>query len=182
MLTGMMACTGPSTGEEKVIPFPEALEGAGVVQSRITDIQTQAIVLGNGDMNALLWEDAGVLRMRVSKNDIWDARINTSKDPELFQVDIRNRTWGGGVRYVPSFWDQPYPQPHCAAVISIDTPGKLTSLDKENDSSYWNAQLDLRRAAVMLEGKQNEQIVVRTLAQQNTFLILGPGMVFLDYR
>ena len=80
------------------IPFSEALNSARINLSGITEINTEAVVLGTGDMNALLWEDKGELRMRITKNDIWDARINTSKDPELLQMDIKNRTWEGGAK------------------------------------------------------------------------------------
>jgi len=84
------------------------------------------------------------------------------------------------VRYVPSFWDQNYPQPHCAAVISITARGNGTPSDEKDESSSWNAHLDLRRAAVMLDGNQKQQVVIRNLARRNVFLIEGPGMVTLE--
>ena len=101
------------------IPFPAVLDSAGVVESKITDIHTEALVLGNGDVNALLWQRGGSLCLRVTKNDIWDARIDTSWDPELMTMDIGNRTWKGGARRVPSWHGTPYPIPRCAAVVVI---------------------------------------------------------------
>lgn len=103
-------------------PFPAALAQAAVEQSQITDIQRQALVLGNGDVVGLLWERNGTLCMRVSKNDIWDARVDTSQDVPLMNVDVPNNTWSGG-GYPPS-WKKPYPQPRCAAVVCIGAPGK----------------------------------------------------------
>jgi hypothetical protein len=76
-----------------VFPGPNA---AAVVESRIADLKREALVLGNGDLNALMWERDGALCLRVTKNDIWDARIDTSRDPELMTMDIGNRTWQGG--------------------------------------------------------------------------------------
>ena len=101
------------------IPFPAALDAAAVRQDRIDDIRRRAIVLGNGDLNALLWEGGGCLRMRVTKNDLWDARIDTSKDPDLLKMDIRARKWSGGTRAPASWHKHPYPQPRCAAVVVI---------------------------------------------------------------
>jgi hypothetical protein len=110
------------------IPFPAALDAAAVRQDRIHDIARRALVLGNGDLNALLWERAGALRMRVTKNDLRDARIDTSQDPPLLQMDIRRRTWKGGTGAPASWRKHPYPQPRCAAVVTIGqtTPGALT--------------------------------------------------------
>ena len=67
----------PANAEE--IPFPAALDAAAVVQSRISDIHREALVLGNGDLIGLLWERNGTLCLRVAKNDMWDARIDTSR-------------------------------------------------------------------------------------------------------
>ncbi len=119
MVCLLMAMAGNTAFGAGDIPFPDALDSAVVVESTMTDIGTEALVLGNGDLNALLWERNGSLRMRVSKNDIWDARIDTSQDPELLRMDIKNRTWKGGAGTVPSWSNYPYPQPRCAAEIVI---------------------------------------------------------------
>ncbi len=115
------------------IPFPDALDSAAVVESKITDIRREALVLGNGDLNALLWERAGSLCLRVTKNDIWDARIDTSRDPDLMTMDIRNRTWEGGTSKVPSWHGTPYPIPRCAAVVVVGEPGA-----PESASGSWS--------------------------------------------
>ena len=107
------------SAEAAEIPFPSALDAAEVVESRITDLKREALVLGNGDLNALLWERDGTLCLRVTKNDIWDARIDTSRDPDLMTMDISKRTWRGGANRVPSWHGTPYPIPRCAAVIVI---------------------------------------------------------------
>jgi len=106
-----------SVAAEAGPPFPAALDQAAVVESRISDINREALVLGNGDLTALLWERNGRLCLRLSKNDIWDARVDTSQDPPLLKVDVPNQKWSGG-GYPPS-WRKPYPQPRCAAVVRI---------------------------------------------------------------
>lgn len=118
LLAGALATfAGLTSASAEEIPFPAALEEAAVVQSRISDIQREALMLGNGDLQGLLWERNGTLRLRVSKNDIWDARVDTSEDLPLMKVDVANQTWSGG-SYPPS-WKKPYPQPRCAAVVRI---------------------------------------------------------------
>ena len=99
--------------------YPAALRGAAVTQDRLDDIGSRALVLGNGDLNALLWEDRGALCLRVTKNDLWDARIDTSGDPPLLKMDLRNRTWRGGANKPVSWHKFPYPQPRCAAQVYI---------------------------------------------------------------
>jgi len=101
------------------IPYPAALDAAAVVESRIADINREALVLGNGDLIGLLWQRSGTLCLRIAKNDIWDARVDTSQDVPLMKVDVPNNKWSGG-GYPPS-WKKPYPQPRCAAVVTIGT-------------------------------------------------------------
>jgi hypothetical protein len=78
---------------DSVPPYPQALDAATVTQDRLDDVGRNALVLGNGDLNALLFSRGHTLRMRVTKNDIWDARIDTSRDPDLLRMDLRKRTW-----------------------------------------------------------------------------------------
>jgi hypothetical protein len=100
------------------IPYPVALDAAAVVESRIADLNREALYIGNGDVNALLWERGGTLCLRVAKNDVWDARIDTSQDPPMLKVDLPNQTWSGGGGGVPS-WGQPYPSPRTAAIVRL---------------------------------------------------------------
>ncbi|MHB8897394.1 MAG: glycosyl hydrolase family 95 catalytic domain-containing protein [Thermoguttaceae bacterium] len=123
-------------------PFPAALAAAAVEESEITDIQRQALVLGNGDLVGLLWERGGSLCMRLSKNDLWDARVDTSEDAPLMRVDVPGGTWSGG-SYPPS-WKKPYPQPRCAAVVRIGgQPGEAgawRSIRAQGEVNEWLRQ------------------------------------------
>jgi hypothetical protein len=114
----------PAAAQAAAIPHPVALAAAAVEQKQISDPGREALVLGNGDLNALLWEKNGALRLRVTKNDIWDARINTADDPPLLRMNIRERQWAGGAG-APASWHQyPYPQPRCAAEVVIGRPSR----------------------------------------------------------
>ena len=87
----MLAFASALPASAAEIPFPAALDAAAVVQSRIADINREALVLGNGDLIGLLWERNGTLCLRVAKNDIWDARVDTSQDVPLMKVDVPNQ-------------------------------------------------------------------------------------------
>ncbi len=147
---------GVAVSAGETIPYPAALDAAAVSESRLANLNSEALVLGNGDLNALLWERNGALCLRVAKNDIWDARVDTSQDPPLMKVDVANNKWSGG-GYPPS-WKKPYPRPHCAAVIRIGSAG--------SEAANQSAQLDLRRACATVDS-----ITVRVLADRNAFLI-----------
>jgi len=168
----LISCIRWAAGPVENIPFPDALEAATVAESNITDIGREALVLGNGDLNALLWDRDGTLCLRVTKNDIWDARIDTSKDPDLLQMDIKNRTWKGGTGAVPSWRKHPYPQPVCAGEVVIQGP-------QSKRMSITEARLDLRHAVASVRTSGDVEFKVRILADRNVLLIEGPGTVCL---
>jgi hypothetical protein len=107
---------------EADIPYPEALEAASINEASLSDLSREALLVGNGDLNGLFYERDGSLCLRISKNDIWDARVDTSKDPQMLKVNVTNHTWTGG-GHNPSY-DKPYPTPRTAAIINIGSPGK----------------------------------------------------------
>jgi hypothetical protein len=150
----------------ETVPFSSEIDGAAVTQDRLDDLGNRGLPLGNGDLNALLWDRDGVPCLRVTKTDIWDARIDTSEDPPLLKVDVRNRKWSGGTGHVPSWSNHPYPQARCAAVVTIGLPGK---------DRITSARLDLRRAVATANAT-----TVRVLADRNVILIDSPAPVSLE--
>jgi len=106
-----------SSGEE--VPFPEALEAANVSLSSMADPHREGLIVGNGDLYGIVWERNGVLTMRVTKNDIWDARVDTSKDGDLPRVDVATGKITGPKGAPPSY-KLPYPHPCCAAALRLD--------------------------------------------------------------
>jgi hypothetical protein len=163
------------------VPYPAALDAAAVTQDRLDDVNRRAVVLGNGDLQALVWEDRGGICLRVSKNDLWDARVDTSEDPPLLRVDVPNQRWSGG-GYPPS-WRKPYPHPCCAAVVRIGRAEAAPPPGEGQAASgllVREARLDLRRAAACLTDRSGRRTTVRALADRNAFLIEGPGDVSLE--
>jgi hypothetical protein len=39
----------------QLIPYPDALDSASIVQSSIDNLDTEAMMVGNGDINALIY-------------------------------------------------------------------------------------------------------------------------------
>jgi hypothetical protein len=154
-------CTSGSLAAEAGLPYPAALDAAAVIESRLTDINSEALVLGNGDLSGLLWDRNGVLCLRVTKSDVWDARVDTSQDPPMLQVDIPSQTWKGGSSSPPSY-SKPYPQPRCAAIIRLGDSAK---------AGVWQN--------IRAMGKVNEW-----LRQGDTGIMAveGPGAASVGYR
>ncbi len=109
-------------GEDAKIPFPAALKDADVALSSMASGQRESLILGNGDLYGIVWQRDGGLVMRVTKNDIWDARIDTSEDPPLPKVDVVANSVSGAVHAPPSY-RRPYPHPRCAAALRIGAAG-----------------------------------------------------------
>ena len=61
------------------IPYPDALADANVTVTSLANGNADGLLLGNGDLYGLVWERGGELIMRVTKNDIWDARLTPPK-------------------------------------------------------------------------------------------------------
>ena len=76
------------------IPFPMALDEAAVVQERLDDVLDNSLILGNGDINALLFATRAGLTLNLTKNDVWDARVDSSAEKPLLKVDIAAHRMG----------------------------------------------------------------------------------------
>jgi hypothetical protein len=108
-----VSITGCSLANAANVPFPEALEDASVSLSSMSDGQGESLMLGNGDLYGIVWEKDGGLFMRITKNDIWDARVDTSHDGPVPKVDVATGKLSGSTGAPPSY-GKPYPQPRCA--------------------------------------------------------------------
>ena len=148
------------------IPYPEALNEAAIVQSSIDNLDKKAMIVGNGDINALIYAKNDELVMHLAKNDVWDARLITEKDPPLLKVDVEKHSFTGGGR--PASWNHPYPTQTPPALIRIHAIGEVTQ-----------AKIDLKRglASVVAGG---HRITVRALAQKNVYTIETDRRVSLE--
>jgi hypothetical protein len=126
------------------------------------------LILGNGDLYGIVWEKNNGLFMRVTKNDIWDARIDTSKDGELPRVDIANNRITGSKGAPPSY-KLPFPQPRCAAALRLGPAPKPM-----------RAHLDIKKASVSVNSAALQDTTIRILHDRNVILINSPHAVALE--
>jgi len=123
-LASALLCSDAASGQPAgTPPFPAALKDADVSLASMADAHAESLIVGNGDLYGIVWDSGSGLTMRVTKNDIWDARVDTSKDPPLPRVNVRTGKVSGALRAPPSY-RHPYPQPRCAAVIRLGPAGK----------------------------------------------------------
>ena len=61
--------------------------------------------------------------MRITKNDVWDARLDTSNDSELPTVDLATGEITNPRNRLPSLKEHKYPQPRCAAELRLGRIG-----------------------------------------------------------
>ncbi len=167
-LLSLLCCCSGLAGDS--IPFAESLREANVTLDTMKDGQRESLILGNGDLYGIVWEKDGGLFMRVTKNDIWDARVDTSEDGELPRVDIASGRVSGPKGAPPSY-AKPYPQPRCAAALRIGPKGS---------SGQHNAHLDLLRARVAIKSPGRGDTTLRVLHDRNVLLIDSSHAVTLE--
>ena len=114
------------------IPYAKALDASAISQEKLAGSSQHALLLGNGDINALLFAGGRNLVLRLTKNDVWDARLETSNDPplpalkrikELAAGEWKNRGWilpeGYKLEGPDGYHAKPYPCPRVCADLQI---------------------------------------------------------------
>ena len=163
---------------------------AAIKQNTLHSISDNSLIIGNGDLNGVVYSQGENIIIRIVKNDILDARIDTSKDPELLKIDIKNRKLSRDVNISPSSWDNPYPCPILCGEIIIGEPplvknkfSKFLSLFKKQQHPAYCSELNIRSAAVKVDFQSemlNEQIEVRLLADKNAILVKTKQQIHLE--
>jgi len=118
----------------QMIPFSEALDDASISVERLDDILEYALLIGNGDINALVYTDSGNVEIVLTKNDVWDARLETTLDPPLPTLkrikELGRGTWSDRGQVLPegvawegpdSYHANPYPCPRACARLILGT-------------------------------------------------------------
>ena len=83
LLSVLLSLADALEADEPVIAYPNALDAAAVSVKHLGSILEDALIVGNGDVNALVYTEAGQLRIKLTKNDVWDARFDAKLDPPL---------------------------------------------------------------------------------------------------
>ncbi|MCL2118664.1 MAG: hypothetical protein FWH27_09600 [Planctomycetaceae bacterium] len=133
-----MLSTVPLKAQDGAIPFPDAVRDAAVVQSGSLDFLENALILGNGDINALLASRMGNIQVRLTKNDVIDARVDTSQDLPPIKIDVKNQKIIGTLQGIGPSWDNPYPTPRVCAILHVGPRENDASPDSTGNGQWRN--------------------------------------------
>ncbi len=174
LLAGVISCTGLTTGKDQDVPFREALEAAAVIQSPMAAEIPGSMILGNGDLNGILWIKKGRLRFSITKNDACDGRHVTANDPDMCTIDVKNRKWNvpPGAGFPPS-WSTPYPTPLICGYVDFSGD------EAANPAIPFQSRLDLTRAVGTVTNARGMKVISRVLADRNVVLFESEGSVVL---
>ena len=138
LLAAALAAVGVARAAAPAIPFPKALDAAAIEADTLESILDDALLIGNGDVNALLHTDGGNLVLRLTKNDVWDARIDTSNDPPLLKIDVKTGKFTGPVHGPMPSWNKPYPCPRpCGLVVLGEARPGWRRIRAEGRTNSW---------------------------------------------
>ncbi len=150
------------------IPFRAALHKADVTLTEMKDGCREGMIIGNGDLYGLVWDRDGELFLRMTKNDIWDARVDTSEDGPMPRVDIAAGTVTGKRGDTPS-WKKLYPQPRCAVGVRLGLVPQP-----------FRGDLNLEKAVVTIGTQDSPRTEMRVLYDRNVLLVKSPHVVSLE--
>ncbi len=148
----------------KQIPYVDIIERAKIETNSLQSPTMEALIQGNGDIHSLVYAQGNQIILRLAKNDVYDARIDTEDDPELAKIDIATGKTSRELTIPPS-WDKPYPLSINFANITIDYSGSQ------------HAVIDILRSNTNIN---NDEIVIRPLLQDNVYHIQTKQKVTLS--
>jgi hypothetical protein len=152
-----------SYAHSKEIPYLEALNRAKVELQDLSHISQKGLIVGNGELNAIVYSSGNEIRLRLSKNDCWDMRIETKDNAPLPTVNVAEQTFTGEQGKGQPSWEQ---YVHPTALPCADV-----CLTAAKDQISWkSAKLDLAKAIVTVTSDV-DSTQVRVLSQQNVVLI-----------
>ena len=181
--TASLLLTSAASAE---IPYPTALDAAAVSESRIGDLNREALPIGNGDLNGLLWQRGGALCLRVAKRHLgrsrgYVRRLTTDEDRRADPEVQRRRASAAELEKALSIAPLP-------AVVRIGSSADRVQTDCAGgqrrslvipsgnpDAEPTIARLDLRRAVATVNAT-----AVRALADRNVFWIDTDEEVWLE--
>jgi len=99
---------GRGDGALKKVPYAAIIEDARIETNSLKSPTMDALIQGNGDIHSLVYAQENQIILRLAKNDVYDARIETADDLELANIDIATGKTSRILSLPPS-WDKPYP-------------------------------------------------------------------------
>jgi hypothetical protein len=157
-----------ASAEADSIPYQSALDAAAVNEADVSNISTKGLVVGNGELNAIVYSSGNDLHLRVSKNDCWDMRINTAGDGSMPTV---NASTGAFTSSSTPSWNYPYPTALPCTDITLGAVSGQTS--------WTSANLDLTKAVATVVSNA-DTTAVRVLSQSNVILVNSSRAITLN--
>ncbi|NQT17977.1 MAG: hypothetical protein HQ582_34820, partial [Planctomycetes bacterium] len=165
----MLARGAIGRADEPGAPYPDALRAAAISVDRLDSILDDGLLIGNGDLNALVSTESGGLALMLTKNDVWDARLDSKLDPPLPTLDLIKRlaarespTQGGrstileegwGNQDADSYHAHPYPCPRaCGRLVLGDRPARPVWRPIRSEGAHNAWQLRDGAAVMSIEG------------------------------
>ena len=165
-----LVSASPVPAEEATVPFPGALDAAAISVDRLDSILDYGLLVGNGDINGLVYSEGGQLVLVLTKNDVWDARLDSKLDPPLPTLEMIKRLAsedapahggrstileeGWGSHGADSYHAHPYPCPRaCGRLVLSDRPAKPVwrRIRAQGTHNEWEYRDDV--AVMSIEGK-----------------------------
>jgi hypothetical protein len=80
-----------ASGKEQAetLPYPETIRSANIKIDKLDSPMLHGMIQANGDLHSFFYAKYKQIILRLAKNDVYDALIDTKDDPEL--AKIRNR-------------------------------------------------------------------------------------------
>ena len=140
---------------DTLIPYRNIIENASITVDKLESPILQGMIQGNGDLHSFFYAKDKKIILRLAKNDVYDARIDTEDDLELARIDIVTGKTSRKLTLPPS-WDKPYPLSVNFVKVEMKYSGKQ------------NAEIDILRSNANIN---DGEIIIRPLLQDNVYYI-----------
>jgi autotransporter-associated beta strand protein len=141
--------------DSPALPFASALAASALVQSPMTSGIPGSLILGNGDLNGILWINGGQLQFQILKNDVADGVLNTGSDPALPTVNFSTHSYTNVGSGRPSWNNYSNPCPVVLGQASFSLGGSTLSstLDVQNATAIVTAAGGNSLSAMILQDR-----------------------------
>lgn len=165
--------------------YKDAIDQAVIVLDDLDDILNRSLLIGNGDINALIFQHGGRFVLHLTKNDVWDARLDTSKDPPLMstgELTEKVRSLGssapqGDLSHIlqpgqeeDSYHAHSNPCPRLCGKLFVD-------MDVDESFKGKHHRLSLSEGLIRSFLKEGEPATIFACAKTNVFVIHQPHSV-----
>jgi hypothetical protein len=168
------------------LDYQDAIVQADIILNSLDDLLNNSLLIGNGDINALVYQQGDRLLLHMTKNDVWDARLDTSRDPPLMSTEElkekvkalgSNAPQGDLSRILQpeeekdSYHAHSYPCPRLCGRLFLDL-----NVDEPFKGGYH--RLSLSEGMIKSLPREGEPLVIFACANRNVFAIHRPRSAF----